>query len=79
MCIPDATEKKMVQAGEMDWEARIQRVLGKVCKCQLWVQHVLVVRKGNTEAAGAYPPDLTDATAKKIIEAWKRILNLEWL
>ena len=53
--------------------------LAKVCKCQLWVQHVPVVRKGNTAVAGAYPPDLTDATAKKIIEAWKRILNLEWL
>ena len=43
------------------------------------VQHVPVVGKGNTEVGGAYPPDLTDATAKKIIEAWKRILNLEWL
>lgn len=43
------------------------------------VQHVPVVRKGNTEVGGAYPPDLTDATAKKIIEAWKPILNLEWL
>jgi len=37
------------------------------------------VGKANTEAAGAYPEDLTDEIAKRIIETWKRILNLEWL
>jgi hypothetical protein len=63
------------------WTGKLESMasLAKVCKCQPWVQHVPVIGKGNTEAAGAYPPDLTDAIAKKIVEAWKRILNLEWL
>ena len=32
-----------------------------------------------TEAAGAYPEELTEAMAAKIVETWKRVLNLEWL
>ena len=51
----------------------------KVCKCQPWVQHVQLVGKANTEAAGAYPQELTDALAVKIVETRRRVLNLEWL
>jgi site-specific DNA-cytosine methylase len=55
------------------WSGKLENLtsLAKVCNS--------VVGKANTEAAGAYPEDLTDEIAKRIIETWKRILNLEWL
>eukprot|EP00435_Cladocopium_sp_Y103_P011877 s4293_g3.t1 len=63
------------------WTGKLENLasLARVCKCPNWVQHVPVVGKRNTEAAGAYPEELTAIIAKKIVEAWKRILNLEWL
>lgn len=63
------------------WSGKLEGLtsFAKVCKCQPWVQHVQLVGKANTEAAGAYPQELTDALAVKIVETWKRVLNLEWL
>ena len=49
-----------------------------MCKCPAWLQHVPLVGKHDAEPAGAYPEELTDAVAQKVISAWKRILNLEW-
>ena len=51
----------------------------KFAKCPAWVEHVPLMGKQKTEAAGAYPEEPTDAVAKKIVETWKRVLNLEWL
>ena len=63
------------------WMGKLENLgsLARVCRCQPWVQHVPVVGKQNTEAAGACPMDLTAVIAKKIVETWKRVLNLEWL
>ena len=63
------------------WTGKLESLssLARVCKCQPWVKHVPLIGKGRTEAAGAYPEDLANAVAKKVVEAWKRILNLEWL
>ena len=63
------------------WAGKLEsmQTLSKVCKCPAWVEHVPVVGKQNTEAAGAYPPELTDEIAKKVVNTWKRVLNLEWL
>ena len=63
------------------WSGKLENLssLARVCRCQPWVEHVPVVGKANTEAAGAYPEELTEAIAKKVIETWKRVLNLEWL
>ena len=63
------------------WTGKLESIssLARVCKCQPWVKHVPLIGKGRTEAAGAYPEDLANAVAKKVVEAWKRILNLEWL
>ena len=57
------------------WTGKLESLgsLARVCKCQPWVQHVPVVGKQNTEAAGANPPELTAIIAKKIVETWKRI------
>eukprot|EP00435_Cladocopium_sp_Y103_P055845 s804_g18.t1 len=63
------------------WVGKLESMgsLAKVCKCPAWVEHVPLIGKQNTEAAGAYPEELTDEIAKKIVSAWKRVLNLEWL
>eukprot|EP00435_Cladocopium_sp_Y103_P072540 s106_g40.t1 len=63
------------------WAGKLESMgtLARVCKCPPWVEHVPLIGKQNTEPAGAYPEELTDAVAKKVISAWKRILNLEWL
>ena len=53
--------------------------LPKVCKCPAWVEHVPLVGKQNTEAAGAYPEELTTEVARKVVNTWKRVLNVEWL
>lgn len=53
--------------------------LAKVCRCPQWVTHVPLVGKSATEAAGAYPEELTDAIAAKVMDTWKRTLNLDWL
>eukprot|EP00435_Cladocopium_sp_Y103_P073963 s637_g46.t1 len=57
------------------WSGKLETIgsLAKVCKCPRWVSHVPLSGKDATEAAG------TDAVAAKIIETWKRVLNLEWL
>ena len=63
------------------WAGKLEsmRSLSKVCRCPAWVEHVPVVSKQNTEAAGAYPQELTEEIARKVINTWKRVLNLEWL
>ena len=63
------------------WTGKLETLgsLAKVCKCPAWVEHVPLMGKQKTEAAGAYPEEPTDAVAKKIVETWKRVLNLEWL
>ena len=53
------------------WTGKLETMssLARVCKCQAWVQHVPLVGKDKTEAAGAYPEELANAVAKKVVEA----------
>ena len=52
--------------------------LARVCRCPNWAQHVPLIGKGKTEAAGAYPEELADEIALLVVATWKRVLNLEW-
>ena len=63
------------------WVGKLESMntLSNVCKCPAWVEHVPLVGKQNTEAAGAYPEELTTEVARKVVNTWKRVLNLEWL
>ena len=62
------------------WAGKLEGItsLARVCRCPNWVKHVPVVGKTQTEAAGAYPPELASAVAKLIVATWKRVINLEW-
>ena len=62
------------------WTGKLEDLTGlaRVCRCPNWVKHVPVIGKTQTEAAGAYPPELASEVAKRIVATWKRILNLEW-
>ena len=61
------------------WAGNLESLatLAKVCRCPEWVTHVPLIGKSATEAAGAYPEELADAVAAKVVDTWKRILNLE--
>ena len=50
----------------------------KICKCPNWVRHQALVGKELTEPAGQYPPRLVQMVAVKIIQPFKKMLNLEW-
>ena len=52
--------------------------LCKICRCPNWVTHKSLVGKAATEEAGAYPKALAEAVAKKIVNNFKKTLDLEW-
>lgn len=49
------------------WTGKLETLgsLAKVCKCPAWVEHVPLMGKQKTEAAGAYPEELTDMVANE--------------
>ena len=64
------------------WAGRIGqddfKDLCKICRCPNWVTHKSLVGKAATEEAGAYPKALAEAVAKKIVNNFKKTLDLEW-
>ena len=50
----------------------------KICKCPNWISHQPLIGKKATEEAGAYPEDLVSIVARKIINSFKKTLDLEW-
>ena len=62
------------------WAGRLEGLheLARVCRCPNWVRHVPVIGKRETEAAGAYPEELAEQIAIRMVRSWRRVLNLEW-
>ena len=62
------------------WAGKLDGLTGlaRVCRCPNWVVHTPLVGKSRTEEAGAYPEELCQEVAKRIVACWKKTLNLEW-
>lgn len=64
------------------WAGRIGdddfKDLCKICRCPNWVTHKSLVGKAATEEAGAYPKALVEMIARKIVNNFRKTLDLEW-
>lgn len=64
------------------WAGRIGdddfKDLCKICRCPNWVTHKSLVGKAATEEAGAYPKALVEVIARKIVNNFRKTLDLEW-